>query len=402
MRGTTSLLRLLLGRGLGSDYPGEFVKVSDEPVHVFEAFALANFLLCSAVSTPDGESFHGGQRGRSTRAMREGCAEHFRATLTLLQPTILIAQGRAVRRWLGTVLDDVEPIPGTLPLERVRFGNGRAVLASFVHPSAPTRDNWGANASQPYSCTPSPRRSPRCELRQVFWRHKGPACGALCWPALARCGRGRCVLQHTGTDTMTITEFITKWRRVELTERSSSQTYFIDLCHLVGDEDPVSADPRGEWFTFERGLVKSTGGDGWADVWKRGFFAWEYKGRHRDLAAANPDIGCVDLPDAINLADPASDAYYRQHAVVVLPGLGTEKGARSIAVPGTRVAWGITVMKNAPNPGAAIKFLQLLLGPTGTAMLNDSGPAAISPALVSGTDLHALPENLRSRVRPTK
>ena len=27
-------------------------------------------------------------------------------------------------------------------------------------------------------------------------------------------------------------------------------------------------------------------GSGWADVWKRGFFAWEYKRPHADLAAA--------------------------------------------------------------------------------------------------------------------
>jgi hypothetical protein len=121
----------------------------------------------------------------------------------------------------------------------------------------------------------------------------------------------------------------------------------------------------------------------------------------RALAAANPDVGCVDLPDAINLSDPASDAYYRQHAVVVLPGLGTAQGARSIAVPGTRVAWGITVMKNAPNPGAAVRFLQMLLGPTGTAMLNDNGPTPLSPALVSAADFRALPGSLRPLVRTT-
>jgi hypothetical protein len=150
MRGTTSLLRLLLGHSLGSDHLGEFVQVSHEPVHVFEAFALANFFLCSAVLDPDPAVFHGGQHGRSTPVMREGCAEHFRAALTLLQPTILIAQGRAVRRWLDLVLDEAEPAHETLPLERVRIGESWALLASFVHPSAPTRDNWGANASQPY------------------------------------------------------------------------------------------------------------------------------------------------------------------------------------------------------------------------------------------------------------
>jgi hypothetical protein len=49
-----------------------------------------------------------------------------------------------------------------------------------------------------------------------------------------------------------------------------------------------------------------------------------------------------------------------------------------------------------------VRFLQLLLGPTGTAMLNDHGPSAVSPALVSAADFRVLPESLRSRVRPTK
>src|SRR5450759_3356831 len=106
---------------------------------------------------------------------------------------------------------------------------------------------------------------------------------------------------------MTVAEFIAKWRDVDLTERSSSQTHFIDLCRLVGHLDPVSADPQGEWFTFERGLVKSTGGDGWADVWKKGFFAWEYKGRHRNLAAAYDQLlryqGALENPPLLVTCD---------------------------------------------------------------------------------------------------
>ena len=31
---------------------------------------------------------------------------------------------------------------------------------------------------------------------------------------------------------------------------------------------------RGERFTFEAGADKQRGGSGWADVWKRDFFAW--------------------------------------------------------------------------------------------------------------------------------
>ena len=44
--------------------------------------------------------------------------------------------------------------------------------------------------------------------------------------------------------------------------------------------------PRGAWYCFERGASKLSGGDGWADVWKRGHFSWEYKGKHKDLQAA--------------------------------------------------------------------------------------------------------------------
>ena len=85
---------------------------------------------------------------------------------------------------------------------------------------------------------------------------------------------------------MTPGEFIAKWRAVELNERSASQSHFIDLCRLLGEPTPTDADPTGDWYCFERGARKDTGGDGWADVWKRGCFAWEYKGRLANLDAA--------------------------------------------------------------------------------------------------------------------
>ena len=85
---------------------------------------------------------------------------------------------------------------------------------------------------------------------------------------------------------MTPHEFITKWRASALKERSASQEHFIDLCRLLGEPTPAEADPSGETYCFERGARKDTGGDGWADVWKRHHFAWEYKGRRADLDAA--------------------------------------------------------------------------------------------------------------------
>lgn len=85
---------------------------------------------------------------------------------------------------------------------------------------------------------------------------------------------------------MTPQDFIAKWRAVELKERSASQSHFNDLCRLLDLPDPITADPKGEWFTFEKGASKTTGGEGWADVWRKDCFAWEYKGKRKDLNAA--------------------------------------------------------------------------------------------------------------------
>jgi len=86
--------------------------------------------------------------------------------------------------------------------------------------------------------------------------------------------------------TLSPQDFVAKWRHSQLKERAASQEHFIDLCRLVGHPTPAEADPTGDSFTFEAGVSKQGGGQGWADVWKKGFFAWEYKGKHKDLDAA--------------------------------------------------------------------------------------------------------------------
>jgi molybdate/tungstate transport system substrate-binding protein len=132
---------------------------------------------------------------------------------------------------------------------------------------------------------------------------------------------------------------------------------------------------------------------------KRFDYQFMYEHGAQAMASKNPDFRYVNVPDEINMSDPAKNDYYREHALIVLPGLDTPSSARSVSVTGTRVAWGITLMKNAPNRENAIKFLQLLLSPTGTAMLKEKGPAPISPALVSPADFRKLPESLRPLVK---
>ncbi len=81
---------------------------------------------------------------------------------------------------------------------------------------------------------------------------------------------------------MTPEHFIALWRDNRLTERAGAQAHFDDLCDLLGVPKP--RDPEN--YCFERGAKKSGGGDGWADVWKRGHFAWENKKPGRDLDKA--------------------------------------------------------------------------------------------------------------------
>jgi len=85
---------------------------------------------------------------------------------------------------------------------------------------------------------------------------------------------------------MTLSEFIKKWSKVQLTERSAAQQHFLELCEVFEHPRPADVDPTGQWYTFEKGVAKHGGGKGWADVWKRQFFAWEYKGKHKNLDAA--------------------------------------------------------------------------------------------------------------------
>lgn len=85
---------------------------------------------------------------------------------------------------------------------------------------------------------------------------------------------------------MTPSEFAAKWARVSTTERASAQSHFLDLCDVLGVEKPTDADPDGTFYTFERAVTKAVGGKGFADVWRRGCFAWEYKGKRKNLADA--------------------------------------------------------------------------------------------------------------------
>lgn len=100
--------------------------------------------------------------------------------------------------------------------------------------------------------------------------------------------------------TMTAAEFKKKWARYRGKESSAYQEHFNDLCRLLGQPSPAQADPSGnDFFCFQKRVVKDAelfnlehpdSGDpaerGFADVWKKHCFGWEYKGKKKNLEEA--------------------------------------------------------------------------------------------------------------------
>jgi hypothetical protein len=160
MRGCTNILRLLFGKSLGADFDGEFIELNSEAVHLFKCFALVNFLLCSAVPTEAAstESIgRGGKKGQSTRTMRRNCARHFRRTIEILQPTLIVAQGHGVSKWINSAFDK----PSDSNLEQVVIDGRKVEVMLFSHPSAQGNLNWGRNDQTPYLVNDIARRVSR-------------------------------------------------------------------------------------------------------------------------------------------------------------------------------------------------------------------------------------------------
>jgi type II restriction/modification system DNA methylase subunit YeeA len=83
---------------------------------------------------------------------------------------------------------------------------------------------------------------------------------------------------------MTPQQFIEKWKDNPLKERASYQLHFIDLCALMGV--PTPSPVTAETYCFERGATRTGAGQGWADVWKQGYFGFEYKATRSNLGEA--------------------------------------------------------------------------------------------------------------------
>ncbi len=134
MAGVTTALRLLFGGEPGADPQGEMLSTPAGMVHVLDAYAMANSVLCSR--RPGA-----GREGTPSPTMIRNCSRHLRATIEALQPTVIQSQGRG-QKWsthqaVEMVLDNVVQVDDHLAL--VSVGDCDAVWCSLRHPAR----NWG-------------------------------------------------------------------------------------------------------------------------------------------------------------------------------------------------------------------------------------------------------------------
>ena len=128
-------------------------------------------------------------------------------------------------------------------------------------------------------------------------------------------------------------------------------------------------------------------------------FSFVYEHSALAMARSDPSVRLARLPAEIAMSDSSQETFYHQ-ASLLIPGLGQDDP--HVAIHGSRVAWGITILKSSRNPELASAFLRFLLTPDkGVALQKATGPDPIVPAVVNADDFSILPAELRPLVTTT-
>jgi len=120
-------------------------------------------------------------------------------------------------------------------------------------------------------------------------------------------------------------------------------------------------------------------------------YAWEYLS-----VAVQHNLKYIRLDDHINLGNYKYDGFYKQAQVKVT---GKQPGTW-ITRTGKSCTYGITLVKDGPNPSGAIKFLEFMLtAEGGLQVLSDMGQPPFIPARVSTAQVKdRLPQRLSTLV----
>jgi hypothetical protein len=97
---------------------------------------------------------------------------------------------------------------------------------------------------------------------------------------------------------LTVADFVHRWRIFSQTENAGAPSHFNDLCEILGEKRPAESDSAGENYAFQKHVSKTRGGKGFAGVWKRDHFGWEYKGKHKNLQKAYEQL--LDYREDLN------------------------------------------------------------------------------------------------------
>jgi molybdate/tungstate transport system substrate-binding protein len=120
-------------------------------------------------------------------------------------------------------------------------------------------------------------------------------------------------------------------------------------------------------------------------------YAWEYRS-----VAMQHGLKYIELPDEINLGNYQFDHQYARAGVEVS---GKAPGT-TITMQGKSITYGVALLKDAPNPEAAVAFLSFMLNPSGgLKILKELGQPPFNPARVSSSTMKsALPVKLQPLV----
>ncbi|MDD2715476.1 MAG: extracellular solute-binding protein [Candidatus Wallbacteria bacterium] len=102
----------------------------------------------------------------------------------------------------------------------------------------------------------------------------------------------------------------------------------------------------------------------------------------------------ISLPDEINLKSPKFIDLYASVSTEIS---GTEPGSKTLQ-KGDVMTYGVTIPKNAPNPVAALAFVDFLLGKKGMAIMEKNGQPGTVPSVSETYTL--LPESLKKYALP--
>jgi len=181
---------------------------------------------------------------------------------------------------------------------------------------------------------------------------------------------------------LTPAQFVAKWKPVELSERAASHEHFIDLCRLLSQPTPAEQDATGVEYTFEKGVTPTAGASrgaagerGFADVWWRGKFGWEYKrkDKYRDLVEAYRQLcqyrEALDNPPLLIVSDIA-------HTEIHTNFTGTAKQIHAVTLDELADARGLGLLRRVftdTDPFGPNKSTALLLRWKTTARGNGCG-----------------------------